>query len=70
MRRTIEIGTTSFATEGLATAIQQLSTLVCETGIVNNSPMPPTALVTETAAVRMPSAMVKLVPNRACWCTL
>lgn len=27
--------------------------------------MPPTALVTETAAVRMPSAIVKLVPKRA-----
>jgi hypothetical protein len=28
--------------------------------------MPPTALVTETAAVRTPSAIVKLVPKRAC----
>jgi hypothetical protein len=43
----MEIETTSFDTEGLATA------------------MPPTALVTETAAVRTPSAMVKLVPNSA-----
>ncbi len=43
-----------------------LASFVCETGIINDSPMPPTALVTETAAVRTPSAMVKLVPNRAC----
>jgi hypothetical protein len=42
-----------------------LSIIVSETGIVNDSPMPPTALVTETAAVRTPSAMVKLVPNSA-----
>lgn len=27
--------------------------------------MPPTALVTDTAAVRMPSAIVKLVPKSA-----
>lgn len=27
--------------------------------------MPPTALVTETAGVRMPSAMTRDVPNRA-----
>lgn len=29
-------------------------------------PIPPTALVTDTAAVNTPSAMVRLVPNRAC----
>jgi hypothetical protein len=61
----MEIETTSFDTEGLATAIQT-NLASRETGIVNDSPMPPTALVTETAAVRTPSAMVKLVPNRAC----
>ena len=61
--RTIEIGTTSFDTEGLATAIRIVSHAKTET--INGSPMPPTALVTETAAVRMPSAIVKLVPKRA-----
>lgn len=45
-RLTIEIGVTSFATEGLATA------------------MPPTALVTDTAGVKTPSASVRLVPKR------
>jgi hypothetical protein len=28
------------------------------------TPIPPTALVTETAGVNIPSAMVKLVPNK------
>ena len=28
--------------------------------------MPPTALVTETAGVKIPSAIVRLVPKRAC----
>lgn len=44
----------------------KLSIIVSEGGIVGDRPMPPTALVTETAAVKTPSAMVKLVPNRAC----
>lgn len=43
---TMEIGVTSLATDGLATA------------------MPATALVTETAGVKIPSARVKAVPNR------
>jgi len=63
--RTIEIETTSCETDGLATAIQIIER-PRETDIVTNSPMPPTALVTETAAVRTPSAMVRLVPRRAC----
>ena len=32
---------------------------------LSDSPIPPTALVTDTAAVRIPSAIVKLVPKRA-----
>ena len=46
MMLTIEIGVTSLATDGLATAI------------------PDTALVTETAGVKTPSASVRLVPKR------
>jgi hypothetical protein len=45
-RKTMEIGTIWFNTEGLATAI------------------PATALVTETAGVRMPSAIVSEVAKR------
>lgn len=45
-RLAIEMGATSLATDGFATAI------------------PATALVTETAGVKMPSAIVRDVPNR------
>lgn len=65
MGRTMDIETTSFDTEGLATA-RKTTQQPRETDLVNDSPMPPTALVTETAAVRTPSAIVKLVPKRAC----
>ena len=46
VRHTIEMGVTSLATDGFATAI------------------PPTALVTDTAGVKTPSASVRLVPNK------
>ena len=66
---TIEMETTSLDTDGLATAILVFSRLVKPISYVTNLPIPPTALVTDTAAVRMPSAMVKPVPKRAWFIT-